>query len=126
MDMQPITITETAAAQIKKLLERAPEGTLGVRLNVKPRGCSGSSYQMEYIKEGENLGDDDKFTQDGAALYIPRVHSWMMFGIVIDYAEDEMGNARFRFKNPNEKGRCGCGESFYTGKEENKGHIEKV
>lgn len=122
--MQPINITESAAAQIMKLVERAPEGIKGVRLNVKPRGCSGNSYQMEYIKSDEDLREDDKFTKGDAALYIPKVHSWMMFGITIDYAEDEMGNAKFRFKNPNEKGRCGCGESFYTGKEENKGHIE--
>ncbi len=121
--MQPINLTENAAKQIQKLMANAPEGTMGVRLNVKPRGCSGNSYQMEYIKPGENLGEDDKFTQDGAALYLPKVHSWMLFGIVIDYAEDEMGNAKFRFKNPNEKGRCGCGESFYVGGEKEKKEV---
>jgi iron-sulfur cluster assembly protein len=112
--MQPITITETAAAQINKLMQRAPEGTQGVRLNVKPRGCSGNSYEMEYIKSGEPLAADDKIEASNAILYIPKTHSWMLFGIVVDYAEDDMGNARFRFKNPNEKGRCGCGESFYV------------
>ena len=123
---QPINITESAAAQIEKLLSKAPDGTQGVRLNVKPRGCSGSSYQMEYIKSGEDIAADEAFKQGNATLYIPKLHSWMLFGITIDYAEDEMGNAKFRFKNPNEKGRCGCGESFYVGNEENKGHIEKV
>ncbi len=112
--MQPITLTENAAGQISRLMERAPEGARGLRLNVKPRGCSGNSYQMEYIKAGENISEDDKFEQGSAALYVPKVHSWMLFGIEIDYAEDDMGNARFRFKNPNEKGRCGCGESFYV------------
>ncbi|MCC7305139.1 MAG: iron-sulfur cluster assembly accessory protein [Alphaproteobacteria bacterium] len=116
--MQPINITDNAAGQIKKLLSKAPAGTLGVRLNVKPRGCSGNSYQMEYIAADDTLAEDDKFEQDGAALYVPKIHSWMMFGITIDYAEDEMGNAKFRFKNPNEKGRCGCGESFYVEKAE--------
>lgn len=111
---QAINITETAAAQIQKLMERAPEGAKGVRLNVKPRGCSGNSYQMEYIKADEDIAQDEAFTQGNATLYIPKMHSWMLFGITIDYAEDEMGNAKFRFKNPNEKGRCGCGESFYV------------
>jgi iron-sulfur cluster assembly protein len=111
---QQINITENAAAQIQKLLARAPEGTKGVRLNVKPRGCSGNSYQMEYIGADETLGEDDVFNAGEAALYIPKIHSWMLFGITVDYAEDEMGNAKFRFKNPNEKGRCGCGESFYV------------
>ena len=60
---QPINITETAAAQIEKLLSKAPEGTQGVRLNVKPRGCSGNSYQMEYIKAGEDIAADEAFKQ---------------------------------------------------------------
>ncbi|MGB4106827.1 MAG: iron-sulfur cluster assembly accessory protein [Alphaproteobacteria bacterium] len=118
---QPINITETAAAQIEKLLSKAPGGTQGVRLNVKPRGCSGSSYQMEYIKADEDIAQDDRIEQGNATLYIPKLHSWMLFGITIDYAEDEMGNSKFKFKNPNEKGRCGCGESFYVqDKEEEK------
>ncbi len=115
---QPINITETAAVQIERLLSKAPPGTQGIRLNVKPRGCSGSSYQMEYIKSGEDISQDDRIEQGSAALYIPKLHSWMLFGIVVDYAEDEMGNAKFRFKNPNEKGRCGCGESFYVNEKE--------
>jgi iron-sulfur cluster assembly protein len=123
---QPINITETAAAQIEKLLSKAPEGTQGVRLNVKPRGCSGNSYQMEYIKADEDIAADEAFKQGSATLYIPKLHSWMLFGITIDYSEDEMGNAKFKFKNPNEKGRCGCGESFYVKEEEHQGHIEKV
>lgn len=124
--MMPIELTRNAAAQINKLVERAPEGSQGVRLNVVPRGCSGNSYQMEYIKADESLAGDDRFEIGGATLYIPKTHSWMLFGITIDYAEDDMGNAKFRFKNPNEKGRCGCGESFYVDNEEDKGHLEKV
>ncbi|MGQ0527621.1 MAG: HesB/IscA family protein, partial [Alphaproteobacteria bacterium] len=69
---------------------------------------------MEYIPAGEALSKDDVFQMGDASLYIPKIHSWMLFGITVDYAEDEMGNAKFRFKNPNEKGRCGCGESFYV------------
>ncbi len=117
---QPITMTDTAAAQIKKLMDRAPAGSKGVRLNVKPRGCSGNSYQMEYIEASDTATDDDVFEQGEAKLHVPKVHSWMLFGIQIDYAEDEMGNAKFRFSNPNEKGRCGCGESFYVGEETSK------
>lgn len=112
--MQAITITDSAATQICKLMDRAPEGTKGVRLNVTPRGCSGNSYQMEYIKSEDNISADDAFQQGDATLYVPKMHSWMLFGMTIDYAEDDMGNAKFRFSNPNEKGRCGCGESFYV------------
>lgn len=110
----PIVITDKAAAQINALLGKAPEGTKGVRLNVKPTGCSGNSYLMEYISADEALDGDDVFEQNGAALYIPKIHSWMLFGMTVDYVMDDLGNAKFDFTNPNEKGRCGCGESFHV------------
>ena len=110
----PIQMTQAAADQISQLLAKAPEGTQGLRLNVKPTGCSGNSYEMEYVKSGDDLALEDSFTQGGATLYIPKTHSWMLFGMAVDYAEDELGNKRFAFNNPNESGRCGCGESFYV------------
>lgn len=114
----PINITEKAASQINKLLDKAPDGSKGVRLNIKPTGCSGNSYAMEYIKADENVMGDDKFEMNGAELYIPKMHSWMLFGMSVDYITDELGNSRFDFQNPNETGRCGCGESFHVSVEE--------
>ena len=110
----PITITDKAAEQIQTLLGKAPEGAKGVRLNVKPTGCSGNSYAMEYIKPEDAIEGDDVFEENGAAIYIPKMHSWMLFGMTVDYIVDELGNARFDFVNPNESGRCGCGESFHV------------
>ncbi len=112
----PITITEKAAAQIANLLGKAPEGTQGLRLNIKQKGCSGNSYAMEYIKPGEALSGDDVFEGSSAKLYIPKMHSWMLFGLTVDYITDNLGNSRFDFTNPNETGRCGCGESFVVEK----------
>ena len=114
----PITITEKAAKQIEALLKKAPDGTQGLRLNVKPTGYSGNSYVMEYIKADENIAGDDHFEGSGASLYIPKMHSWMLFGMQVDYITDELGNSRFDFNNPNETGRCGCGESFHVSVEE--------
>lgn len=114
----PISITEKAALQISKLLEKAPDGAQGVRLNIKPTGCSGHSYAMEYIEAGDNILGDDKFEGNGATLYIPKMHSWMLFGMTVDYISDDLGNSRFDFINPNESGRCGCGESFHVSMEE--------
>lgn len=110
----PITITDKAAKQIESLLGQAPEGTQGLRLNVKPTGCSGNSYEMEYIGADETLEGDDSFQENGATLYIPKMHSWMLFGMTVDYDIDDLGNAKFEFSNPNEAGRCGCGESFHV------------
>lgn len=109
MNISPVQITDIAAAQIKAKTALNPEA-VGLRLTVKSTGCSGNSYQMEHVL-AEELDKDDKFEKDGAILYIPKVHSWMLFGTVVDYEEGKMSSG-FVFTNPNEAGRCGCGESF--------------
>ena len=115
--MIPITFTETAADHMKSLMNDAPEGVQGLRLAIKETGCSGHSYHMEYIKADDPLDQDEPFQSHGATLYIPKMHSWMLFGMEVDYiTDDDLGNARFDFKNPNESGRCGCGESFHVEK----------
>ena len=108
----PIQITEKAAAHMRALMDKAPEGTQGLRLSVKATGCSGNSYKMDYIKAGEDTAGDERFEDHDAAIYIPKLYSWMLFGTIVDYITDELGNSRFDFINPNETGRCGCGESF--------------
>ncbi len=105
----PITITDKAAQAIKDKTA-LKEGALGLRLQIKSTGCSGNSYQMEHAME-EDPGADDKLEVDGAVLYISKGQSWMIFGTTIDYEEGEMDSG-FVFDNPNEAGRCGCGESF--------------
>ncbi len=111
----PIQITEKAARQINDLMGKAPDGVQGLRLNIKSTGCSGHSYAMEYAKEGDDCSKDEAFEENGAMIFIPKLYSWMLFGTTIDYITDELGNARFDFVNPNEIGRCGCGESFTVG-----------
>ncbi len=109
MNMQPIKITDDAAKAIKDKVS-GKDGAKGLRLTIKSTGCSGHSYQMEYAMD-ENTDADDKIDVGGAALYIPKINSWMLFGMEIGYAEDKMSSG-FTFTNPNETGRCGCGESF--------------
>ncbi len=111
----PIQITEKAATQIQGLLDESPDGTQGVRLTIKSTGCSGHSYQMEYVNSGDDLSKDEAFEENGSMIYIPKIYSWMLFGTEIDYITDDLGNSRFDFINPNETGRCGCGESFHVG-----------
>ena len=111
----PIKITENAAQHIDALLSKAPQDVIGLRLNIKSTGCSGHSYAMEYAKNTDDPKKDEKFEDGGAGIYIPKLYSWMLFGMTIDYIVDDLGNARFDFVNPNEIGRCGCGESFTVG-----------
>ena len=107
--MEPITITSDAVNAIKSKVS-GKDGAKGLRLTIKSTGCSGHSYNMDFAMD-ENLDADDKFEKDGAILYIPKINSWMLFGMEIGYEADFMGEG-FTFKNPNETGRCGCGESF--------------
>ncbi|MGB0719848.1 MAG: HesB/IscA family protein [Bdellovibrionales bacterium] len=107
-----ITITQNAANQIRTLLDAASKDATGVRLSIKTTGCSGNSYKMDYIAAGDDTGGDDVFDQHGVRLYVPKIYSWMLIGTTVDYVVDELGNSRFDFINPNESGRCGCGESF--------------
>ncbi len=109
--MIPITVTEAAKARIAELAKRQ-EGASGLILRIaKGKGCGGNEYKMEHA-EGEPAGHDRIDLGNGATLYVPMTDSFLMFGMTIDFGEDEMGNRKFLFTNPNEAGRCGCGESF--------------
>lgn len=107
--MEPIKLTDEAVAAIKDKVG-GRDNVKGLRLTIKSSGCSGYSYKMDYALE-EDLAADDKIEQDGAVLYIPKMHSWMLFGMEIGYTDTKMQSG-FTFTNPNESGRCGCGESF--------------
>lgn len=107
--MDAIKISDDAVGAIKDKVS-GKDGAKGLRLTIKSTGCSGHSYQMEYAMV-ENLSADDKIEKDGAVLYIPKTNSWMLFGMEIGFAQDKMSSG-FTFTNPNETGRCGCGESF--------------
>jgi iron-sulfur cluster assembly accessory protein len=111
MAMIPITLTEGAKARVRELAARK-DGALGVKLWIaEGKGCGGNEYRMDHVME-EAPGLDKIDVGDGVALYIPMTDSFKMFGMVIDYGEDDLGNAAFSYSNPNEAARCGCGESF--------------
>ena len=114
-DKSPITMTDAAIMQIKAKTALNNDA-MGLRLTITSTGCSGNSYKMEHVLE-EDLTADEKFEEQGAVLYIPKMHSWMLFGTEIDYEEGKMSSG-FTFTNPNESGRCGCGESFTVQREE--------
>src|SRR6056297_3213667 len=102
-----IQLTQNAIRQIKfKMAEK--EGVLGIRLYIKDgKGCGGSEYAMEYVDQEPQA--HDKLEMDGAVLFIPMKDSFRLFGTLIDYGRDDIGNEKFLFNNPNETGKCGCG-----------------
>ncbi len=106
----PITLTEAAAARVRNLIENAgDDGVIGLRVGVKNTGCSGLSYVVEYAKEQKRL--EDVVEDKGVKIFIDPTAVMFILGSEMDYQEDKMFSG-FVFNNPNETGRCGCGESF--------------
>ena len=110
MSLPPITITEAAADRVKRLIDKSDKPVLGLRVGVKPQGCSGMSYFVEYAEEAN--ATEDMVEDKGVRIYIDPAAILFLIGSEMDYVEDRF-NSGFVFKNPNEKGRCGCGESFH-------------
>lgn len=106
---QVIEITEAAAARIAELQEAG--GGKAVRLGVKPSGCSGIRYDLAYCDVPGAL--DEMVEAFGATIYVDALSLAFIAGTKIDWAESGLRRA-FTFDNPNETGRCGCGESFAT------------
>jgi len=103
-----ITLTATAGNHIERFLQKRGKG-LGVRLAVKTTGCSGLSYVIEYADE---VGMDDTIFEDRGIKVIVDAKSLVYLdGTQLDFVKEGL-NEGFKFTNPNEKGRCGCGESF--------------
>ncbi|MDR5865257.1 HesB/IscA family protein [Halomonas koreensis] len=106
--MATLSITTAAADQIRRVLDERGHG-LGLRVTVKPSGCSGYSYVLDFADEAAN---DDVVVEDhGVKVYVAPEALEMLDGSEVDYVSEGL-NRYFRFRNPNVKDECGCGESF--------------
>ena len=109
MDLQPITFTDAAVKRISALIAERGNSSAGVRIGVRTRGCSGLSYTLEFADEKEPM--DQVVEVDGIKVLIDPKAALFNIGTEMDFVEGELESG-FVFVNPNEKGRCGCGESF--------------
>ncbi len=103
-----ITLSEQAAEKIKINLERRGKG-LGIRLGVKTTGCSGLAYMLEFVDTP--TADDMSFVSNGVHIFIDPKSLAYLDGVQVEWTKRGL-NEGFDFSNPNEKDRCGCGESF--------------
>lgn len=106
----PIEISDVAAERIKHLMAERGKPSAGVKVGVRTRGCSGLSYTIEYADE---VGPYDEVVEDkGVKVLIDPKAIMFLLGTKMDFVEEKFKSG-FAFTNPNEKGRCGCGESFH-------------
>ena len=103
-----ITLTENAARQLKKQLDKRGTG-IGLKLGVKKSGCSGYAYVLDYAETLE--ANDNVFENFGVKVIVSNDDLEFVNGISLDYRKEGINEA-FKFDNPNVKGTCGCGESF--------------
>jgi iron-sulfur cluster assembly protein len=103
-----ISLTESAAERVRSHLARRGGG-LGLRLGVKPSGCSGFSYVIDYADEAR--ADDLVFDSHGVKVFVDPASLSSIDGTRVDFVRQGL-NESFRFHNPNVRGECGCGESF--------------
>ena len=105
-----MTLSDAAALRLRSLYETGHAGQL-LRISVGTKGCSGLSYDMGWVAEP---GANDEVVKDkDVTVLVDRKASLFLIGTVMDYQVKDL-EAGFTFVNPNEKGRCGCGESFHV------------
>ena len=106
-----ISISEAAAERVRHLMAERGTPVLGVRIGVRTAGCSGLSYTLEYADE---KGEFDELVEDrGVTILIDPKAAMFLAGTEMDFVEEKLKSG-FVFINPNEKGKCGCGESFHV------------
>jgi iron-sulfur cluster assembly protein len=105
-----MALTDAAAERLRSLYAKGREG-MTLRIGVSTKGCSGLSYEMTWV-EAPGPGDE-VVTDKGVTVLVDRKASLFLIGTVMDYEVKPLSSG-FTFINPNEKGRCGCGESFHV------------
>jgi iron-sulfur cluster assembly protein len=103
-----ISLTESAANRVKSFLAARGSG-IGLRLGVRKTGCSGFAYVVNYA-ESQQPGDT-VFEDRGVRVFVDSASLTLVDGTIVDFVKQGLNEA-FRFRNPNVKGECGCGDSF--------------
>ncbi len=107
--MTLLKVTDKALARMRDLLAASKPPALGLRFGTEEKGCSGLSYAVDYALKADPA--DELIEVDGVKIFIRKDSLLFLLGSTIDF-EDAKFSSGFVFVNPNEKSRCGCGESF--------------
>ena len=105
-----MALTDAAAERLRGLYATGREG-MKLRIAVNTKGCSGMAYDMNWVAEPGP--GDEVVTDKGTTVLVDRKATLFLIGTTMDYQVQALSSG-FTFINPNEKGRCGCGESFHV------------
>jgi iron-sulfur cluster assembly protein len=109
MTREVLSLTPAAVERVRHLLQTQGEGAPGIRIGVRSADCSGMSYTIEFVEE--ILPGAEVVEAGGVKVVVDPEAVMYLVGTEMDFVQDRLG-AAFKFNNPNEAGRCGCGESF--------------
>ena len=105
-----LKVTDQATVQLKKIIDAAPSGTVGVVVGIDKSGCNGYSYKLDFANKSE-VKDLEFVQKNNVKVFIDPKATMFLIGTEMDYFSDKL-SSRFVFNNPNETSSCGCGESF--------------
>lgn len=108
MPFKIMSLSDAAAERITEIIEDSDSPVVGLRVGIKNAGCAGVSYTMDYV--AEPLAGDDHVNDKGIDVWVDPKATMYLLGTVMDFESSKMGSS-FTFKNPNQTGACGCGES---------------
>ena len=108
MPFNILSLTDAAADRIREIIEDSDKPVLGVRVGVKNAGCAGMAYTLDYVTEP--VAGDDHVNAKGVDVWVEPKATLFLLGTVMDFEESILSSG-FTFKNPNQTGECGCGES---------------
>ena len=103
-----ITLTDRAAQHVQNYLAKRGKG-VGVRFGVRTTGCSGMAYKLEFVDAAG--AEDQAFESYGVKVFVDPKSLVYIDGTELDFVREGL-NEGFKFNNPREKDKCGCGESF--------------
>jgi len=108
MALKIMSLTDAAAERITEIIEDSGKPLIGVRVGIKNAGCAGQAYTLNYVEQP--IPGDDHVSDKGVEVFIEPKATLFLLGTVMDFEEDKLKSG-FTFKNPNQTGECGCGES---------------
>lgn len=103
-----ITLTDAAAERVRQILAKQEADAIGLRIGVKNGGCAGMEYTMEWAKDQKPF--DEVVDVKGIKLLVDAKAVLFLLGTEMDYETTKLKSG-FTFRNPNQTGACGCGES---------------